>query len=98
MREPSNCEMTLLIRISTILCFHQSTMGTSRSMDSPDSVEQSMAGTIAPPPLELSPSALYVASITAFLGSVLALSLAVSYIVCAFPLPVSLAYLRVLMI
>jgi hypothetical protein len=48
MREPSNCEMTLLIRISTILCFHQSTMGTSRSMDSPDSVEYGRNDCTAP--------------------------------------------------
>jgi hypothetical protein len=52
-------------------------------------MEYNMAGTIAPPPLELSTNTLYAASITAFLSSVLALSLAVSYIVCALPLPVS---------
>jgi hypothetical protein len=67
-------------------------------MDPPESEDQIMAETIAPPPLELSTKTLYVASITAFVGSILALSLAISYIVCAFPLPVSLAYSRVLMI
>ena len=73
-------------------------MGTLRSMDSPLSMDQSMAGTIAPPPLELSTSALYAASFTAFAGAVLALSLAVSYIACALPLPVSINHVRVLMI
>jgi hypothetical protein len=97
MREPS-CEMTLLIRISIILSFPHLTMGISCSMDPPQSEDQSMAGTIAPPPLELSSRALYVASITAFVGSILALSLAISYIACALPLPVSICHLRVLMI
>ena len=49
-----------------------------------------MVETIAPLPLELSRNALYAASITAFVGSILALSLAVSYIACALPLLVSI--------
>jgi hypothetical protein len=97
MREPS-CEMTLLIRVSIILSLPHLTMGISCSKELPESMEQIKAGTIAPPPLELSTKTLYIASITAFVGAVLALSLAISYIVCAFPVPVSLAYSRVLMI
>jgi hypothetical protein len=97
MREPS-CEMTLLIRVSIILCFPHFTMGISCSMDPPQSEDQSMAGTIAPPPLELSKKTLYAASTAAFVGSILALSLAISYIACALPVPVSLCHVRMLMI
>lgn len=67
-------------------------MGISRSMDPSQPPEDSMAETIAPPPLELSTNALYAASITAFVGSILALSLAVSYIACALPLLVSIGH------
>jgi hypothetical protein len=97
MREPS-CEMTLLIRISIILSVPQLIMGISRCKESPESMEHSMTGTIAPPPLELSSRALYVAATTAFIASVLALSLAISYIACALPFPVSICRARMLMI
>ena len=97
MREPS-CEMTLLMRVSIILCSPRSTMGTSRSIDPPQSMEQSMAATIAPPQLELSTKVLYAASFTAFAASALALSLAVSYIACALPTPVSICRVVVLII
>jgi hypothetical protein len=96
MREPS-CEMTLLIRISIILSLPHFTMGISCSMDPPQSEDQSMAGTIAPPPLELSSRALYVAATSAFVGSILALFLAMSYIACALPFQVSISHSRVLM-
>ena len=57
-----------------------------------------MAATIAPPPLELSTKALYAASFTAFAASALALSLAVSYVACALPTPVSICRVVVLII
>jgi hypothetical protein len=91
MREPS-CEMTLLIRVSIILSLPHFTRDISRSKESPESMEHSMAMTIAPPPLELSSRALYVAATTAFIASVLALSLAISYIACALPLLVSICH------
>lgn len=91
-REPSIAQMTLLMLMLILsFTFSQSTMGSRKSMDRQEDVP--MARTIAPSPLKLSTNALYIASITAFVVSTLALSLGISYVACALPLPVSLCHM-----